>query len=60
MFVISGHVELCGGYPSNLKLLARHIVNFVIPVFVLSRFDCIRANFCFLLVTYVELVIQIL
>lgn len=38
-------MEACGGYTENLKLL-RYIANFVIPVFVITRFDCI-SNTCF-------------
>lgn len=38
-FVILGRVGACGGYTKNLNLV-RYIASFVMPVFVLTRFDC--------------------
>lgn len=39
-FVISGHVEACGGYIMNLGVV-RYIVNFIIPEFIILKSDCI-------------------
>lgn len=43
-FVISGHVEACRAHTRNLKLVC-YITNFVVLVFVVSRFDCTTKNF---------------